>query len=335
MYALKLTPERASDGALPDDLPGVGDFSSLRRARLLANQVKVNVRRLDFVRTDTSLELPSLDELLSQLDGTEPQEQELRRGLLELHHVLLSTLTAADGCVGQAYALGRALADTSLRPSPARPQLFGEKFARHRIANLCGTLEDLESLFPDHAAHAVRNSLMCWRDWVARQAVDGTRVELSDQTVTQVLRDQGRVWRALLAGERQPQDLLHSGHYIRAAINLVEQMRVLVWQFIRIWGRLLLPAVLVLAAVLVAVFAFLTGGSEAAGAVAAIIAGAGVSWKAIGSTLGRALTLAEGPVWRTEIGTSIDAAVDRTDELDRRIRRKRTRSAETPRQAAA
>jgi len=105
-------------------------------------------------------------------------------------------------------------------------------------------------------------------------------------------------------------------------------MRVLVWQFIRSWGRLLLPAAVVLAVVLGAVFVFLTGGSEAAGAIAAVVAGIGVSWKTVGSTLGRALARAEGPVWRTEIGTSIDVAANRTDELDRRIRSNRARIAQ-------
>jgi len=328
VYALKLTPEKPPGAELPADLPGVGDLSSVLRARLIADQLQVNVRRLTNVCIDAGLGLPSLDGLRDELDRADPLEQGVRQAVLELHRALLSGLTAADGCVGRAYGLGRALADTTLRPSPARPQLFDEKFGRHRIANLCSSLEDLESLFPEHAAHAVRHSLVCWRDWVAKRAVDGIRVEFSDQIVTQVLRDQGRIWRALLTGERQPQDLLDSGHYIRAAVNLVDQMRVLVWQFIRSWGRLLLPAAVVLAVVLGAVFVFLTGGSEAAGAIAAVVAGIGVSWKTVGSTLGRALARAEGPVWRTEIGTSIDVAANRTDELDRRIRSNRARIAQ-------
>lgn len=333
VYALKLTPDKSSGAELPDDLPGVGDLGSLLRARLITDQLKVNMRRLAAVCSGAGLELPSVDKLSAELDRPEPQEQGVRRAVLDLHRALLTNLTAADGCVGKAYGLGRALADTTLRPSPVRPALFDTEFGRHRIENLRNSLEDLDSLFPEHAAHAVAHSLARWSDWVARRSVDSAPVEFSDQIVTQVLRDQGRIWRALLTGERQPEDLLDSSHYIHAAINLVSQMRVLVWRFLRSWGRLLLPAIIVLGAALAAVFIFLTGGSEAAGAIAAVVAGLGVSWKTVGSTLGRALARAEGPVWRSEIGTSIDVAADRTDELDRRIRSKRARSASTGRSA--
>lgn len=106
---------------------------------------------------------------------------------------------------------------------------------------------------------------------------------------TQVLRDQGRVWRSLLSGEKEPQDQLKSQDYVHAAVGLVRQTSSLTWHFIWSWSPLLVPAAVLLGGLLAAMFVFLSGGSEAAGAIAAVIAGAGVSRKAFGSTLGKEL----------------------------------------------
>ena len=324
-HTVAATPARIG---LPDDLPGIGDLSPVLKARLIWAQIVVNVRALDELCSAAGVKLPSLGELEKELDRDDPRQQQVREGILALHEGLLTNLTAAEFSVGKAYGLGRALADTTLRPAIARPLLFTQEFERHRIANLCGSLDDLDSMFPRYAADAVRDSLLGWSDWIAKPEVDATPVSLADQTVTQVLRDQGRIWRALLSGEREPQDLLTSKHYIAAAINLVDQMGDLVWQFVRSSMRVLVPAGLVLALVLAAMFVFLTGGSEAAGAIAAVIAGIGVSWKAVGSTLGKALGRAEEPVWRSEIGASVAVATNRLDELERRIRKNRKKAAE-------
>lgn len=317
LYTLKLQPEKPAANDVPDDLPGVGDLSTVSRARLLCTEIGVSLRQLTGVYERAGLRQPSLASLKRELNRSGPRHAQVKQAILRLHESLLSGLTAADASVGKAYGLGRALADTTLRPSPARPQAFTQAFGRYRIENLCNSLDDLDSLFPRYAADAVRSSLQGWRYWVA----GSTQEVLKDQTATQVLRDQGRVWRALLSGERQPEDLLESTHYVHAAINLVNQMRVLVWQFVRSWGRIILPAAGLLAAAIVLIFVFLTGSSETAGAIAAVVAGIGVTWKTVGSTLGRALSRAEEPVWRAEVGASINVAVSRVEELERRVQR--------------
>ena len=67
--------------------------------------------------------------------------------------------------LGQAYGLGRALAETILLPDGKNPLTFQQVFARYRLANLLGWLADLKSAFPPHAAEAVRGSLQAWTAW--------------------------------------------------------------------------------------------------------------------------------------------------------------------------
>ena len=75
------------------------------------------------------------------------------------------TLTAADFRLGKAYGLGRALAETTLVTDAKNPQTFERVFARYRLANLLSWLADLKSVFPPHAAEAVRGSLQAWAAW--------------------------------------------------------------------------------------------------------------------------------------------------------------------------
>ena len=53
---------------------------------------------------------------------------------------------------------------------------------------------------------------------------------------------------------------------------------------------------------------FLSGRSEIALSIVTIVGAMGVSWKGVGNTLTRAIGLVDGPVWRVEVGQSVNEA---------------------------
>jgi hypothetical protein len=155
-------------------LVGIGDLDALSQARLLLGQVQADLRRtwLDH----SGQQPPDLNPVQSLLEAEVRQPGQLQAAVAELHRQLLVTLTAADFRLGKAYGLGRALAETALLPDAKDPQTFQRMFARYRLANLLSWLADLKSVFPPHAAEAVRGSLQAWAAWseapVLRPALD-------------------------------------------------------------------------------------------------------------------------------------------------------------------
>jgi hypothetical protein len=147
-----------------DKLVGIGELDPLSQARLLLAQVQADVRRTWWL-DDSGLPPPDLSPVHSLLVGEVRQPAQLQAAVAELHRQLLVTLTATDFRLGKAYGLGRALAETALLPDARNPQTFQRLFARYRLANLLSWLADLKSIFPPHAAEAVRGSLRAWAAW--------------------------------------------------------------------------------------------------------------------------------------------------------------------------
>jgi hypothetical protein len=145
-------------------LVGIGELDPLAQARLLLAQVQADVRRTWWL-DDSGHPLPDPSPVQSLLDAELRQPGQLQAAVAELHRQLLVALTAADFRLGKAYGLGRALAETALLPDAKNPQTFQTMFARYRLANLLGWLADLKSVFPPHAAEAVRGSLQSWAAW--------------------------------------------------------------------------------------------------------------------------------------------------------------------------
>jgi hypothetical protein len=161
-----------------DKLPGIGELDPLSRAGLLLAQVQADLHRV-WRFDDTGQQPPDPGPIKSLLQADARQQGQLQHGVLQLHRQLLVALTAADFRLGKAYGLGRALAETVLRPDAKDPASYQRAFARYRLANLLGSLADLKSAFPPHAAEAVRGSLDAWAGWVdapsLRPAVDDDR----------------------------------------------------------------------------------------------------------------------------------------------------------------
>lgn len=145
-------------------LTGIGELDPLAQARLLLAQVQVDLQRVwQLLDVDHQQPDPSRVQSLLEADARAPGQ--FQGAMAALHGELLVALTAADFRLGKAYGLGRALAETALLPDAKNPQTFQRLFARYRLANLLEWLADLKSVFPPHAAEAVRGSLPAWAAW--------------------------------------------------------------------------------------------------------------------------------------------------------------------------
>jgi hypothetical protein len=147
-----------------DKLAGIGELDPLSQARLLLAQVQVDLRRV-WRSIDGDREQPDPGPVRSLLEADARAPGQVQAAVAALHGELLVALTAADFRLGKAYGLGRALAETALLPDARSPQTFQRLFARYRLANLLEWLADLKSVFPPHAAEAVRGSLPLWAAW--------------------------------------------------------------------------------------------------------------------------------------------------------------------------
>jgi hypothetical protein len=147
-----------------DKLAGIGELDPLSQARLLLAQVQADLEHV-WRSVDGDRPQPDLGPVRSLLEADARAPGQFQAAVAALHGELLVALTAADFRLGKAYGLGRALAETALVPDARNPQTFQRQFARYRLANLLEWLADLKSVFPPHAAEAVRGSLPLWAAW--------------------------------------------------------------------------------------------------------------------------------------------------------------------------
>jgi hypothetical protein len=147
-----------------DKLAGIGELDPLSQARLLLAQVQADLEHV-WRSVDGDRPQPDPGPVRSLLEADARAPGQFQAAVAALHGELLVALTAADFRLGKAYGLGRALAETALVPDARNPQTFQRQFARYRLANLLEWLADLKSVFPPHAAEAVRGSLPLWAAW--------------------------------------------------------------------------------------------------------------------------------------------------------------------------
>jgi hypothetical protein len=147
-----------------EKLAGIGELDPLSQAKLLLVQVQVDLQRA-WRMADIDRQHPDPNPVQSLLEAEVRSPGQMEAAVAALHRQLLVALTAADFRLGKAYGLGRALAETALLPDARNPQTFQRQLARHRLGNLLGWLADLKSVFPPHAAEAVRGSLQAWAAW--------------------------------------------------------------------------------------------------------------------------------------------------------------------------
>jgi hypothetical protein len=331
----------------PADLPGLSALGWEQLLRLRFHQVSSGLSRLTDRVAAGGLSLGSLRkavetaaENLGTASHSSSGADRQRRASLDavadatpadqpaaIHHMVLNwhvqildTLTAADATIGKAYGLGRALADLTLRPTASTKAALQADFSG-RVETIKGWLSDLTSVLPDHAGAAVQASLDYWTRWVedtkAEDPVWSQPAKWRDplhpvatiSIVTEALYKQGNLWRAVLTGEKQAVDLLSADEYVSASEALIQRLGTIgrrFWAQYRIGISL---AVIALGAVVAGLLLLSSGTAGGLGALGAILAATGITWKGLSSTLGAALRKAEPALWGAQLDLVATVAI--------------------------
>lgn len=221
---------------------------------------------------------------------------------MNLHTDVLSTLTAADFKLGKAYGLGRALADTSRKPTDLKS--LQSELRAERIATLRAWIADLTTALPAHAGHSANASLTQWTEWAATNA--GAYAD--EERAIRLLRRQGERWRALLSGEKQGTDQLEIRDYVSAGFGLLKRFGSLTLRFFLPF----LPLVIVIVTLFVVSVVVLldeSNPSHVAAGIGGLLASATLTWKGVGGSLGKGVDRVERPLWEAELDAAIADAM--------------------------
>ena len=204
-------------------------------------------------------------------------------------------------------------------PRSKERDLYSERFDHFRLANAHAWLNDLERALPSRAAAAVRAGLRAWEVHVAALVEADTTGAAFDERLLRALRDQGEMWRRLLAGEKDPSSLLSSRDYVAAARSFSQRGRAIAWRFLGAWWFAALLVVFVAAAGIWAAVTYAPTGTDRVVAVLVSVGGAlGVSWKGVSASLGQTLRRAEAALWAAEIDEAVGRAATMTPARPRR-----------------
>jgi hypothetical protein len=297
-------------------LKGVGAFRGRERVALVCAQLSTDVTLLGEVLRAAGQESGSLTAAIKALAA--PADHQRSNRARALASLLVQQLTAADFRLGKAFALGWDLA--SLRrvgqDADNYRMTFAEAFLKHE-PEITDRLTDLASALPAHAGHSVRASVGFWTSALAgktapkpgdvvaraplRPRADLSKCKFEQEDVAVQL---GR-WRSLLTAEKAAKDELEAADYVRVAAGLARWLAETLTAGAKraplAW--LLLP-VAVIGLIAIGVVVIVVFDHTAAG-VTALIGALGLTWKGVGSTIGRGLARVEQPAWDAQMDSVI------------------------------
>ena len=306
---------------------GVHDITGQGRLALVCAQLTTDVASLAKLLKAAGQDRDQVTRAIASLASAANHTREAKA--TELASRLMQTLTAADFRLGKAFALGWDLA--ALRRVAENDPDYESAFARHFLArqpDITARLTDLASLLPANAGHAVRASIGFWDEALATKKspdpgdVKGLapgparvpRPDLPIFTKEDVAEQVGR-WRTLLTGEKAAKDELERSDYVDAAGGLAGQLAATI-------GAALRQAPGAIGALIIAVVALAVGGGlvlafspHTAAGITALVGAMGLTWKGLGTTVGKGVAKVEQPAW--------DAQLD--DVIARRITTKQIR----------
>lgn len=310
------------------DLPTLSDLERWEVTEIGVRAVEAGIHQLCPTWEAAGFDAPSTKPLRDALraEGAGP----LKQASFELHYEVIGLLHAADFTAGEAYDLGRAHAYTTLKPDDAAS--LREQFGFFRLETLQGWLADLASALPPHAARSVAVSLDVWQRVIPEPSSDdgqhpteapaerrASRATAAPEPTVEMpaelrrlLHRQGRLWRAVLSGEKDGRDMLSTRHYVDAGLRLLATTGRLIGRFFD-KPRVILATGLLVIPPLAAVVLLLTLDHQVAtkvtGSLLAVATALGISWAGVRATLGRALARAEQPLWQAELDTAIAEAI--------------------------
>jgi hypothetical protein len=263
--------------------------------RLRAQLIAANVGGVD-----TSTVRAAID---AAADGGAVREQ-----IAALHVQTMLALTAADFRLGKAYGLGRSLADTATMP---RDRDSLEYFFGPRLDAIKGWLADLASAFPAHASQAVAASLTAWDQWAADPRIDGLPMdwERHGPAVLPTLQHQGRLWRALLSGEKEGTAMLTTDDLVGAGQAMVSRAARLAGRSIVSFAPLVAGVVVLIASGVSLLVLARSDVLRVVGSILAAVGSMGLTWKQVTASAGRLAGGLEWRLWSAELDRAIAVAI--------------------------
>lgn len=291
--------EESSTGDISDCLLRLDSLSPLMRAELAVDLIESNLRklrrRLTNVKDIEPGRIATLRFALGQDTGT------LKSAIEALHLDTLFAFAAADAKLGRAYTLGHELADLCLGPHDEGS--FHRAFGAP-VVTIKDRLADLTSSFPPHACRAVVLSLRAWETWAAEPKLEGEPLSWKRDSagVEVALARQGELWRDLLAGDKQGQDMLDTRHYVLAARSMVKAMvRTVLHFFVPLMPLLAGPLVVFGGGIAI----LLLTSSKGLGAVFTAFGAIGITGAGVRARLGSIATSLQSQLW----GAALDRAI--------------------------
>lgn len=157
--------------------------------------------------------------LVKAADGGEPDAEDVMAVVCTLSDVL----SVASTRLGKAFGLGFDLANTCRLPANATQAEFEQRFGA-RVIGIQQALADLSSSLPAHAGRAVSLSFALWQAWAEKQQLSNRPVQWPHDGVQDALNRQGEVWRSVLTGEKQADDMLGVDDYLQAVRTLAARV---------------------------------------------------------------------------------------------------------------
>lgn len=287
----------AAGGAAAAGVPSLGEEQAIAYS---CKHVEVAFGKLqkvvDAAKLDgTDLAFPG--DAVRECTGATPAERAQKAAGVDA--TTFAILASVDFRLGKGYGIGRSLMLLATPPDGDLAQHLGIL----QVAPLASALDDLQTALPAHAGHAVRRSI---EEWALTVAKPGDAQ--SDAELRPLLPRQGVLWKTVLTGEKAAHEMLEIDDYLDAAQRLSLRMRSIVRGFLRrFWATVLL--IVALFAGGVALVATSDGGGAALAGAGGILASLGLSWRAIGTSLGRVVSKVEQPLWGAEIDVAVTRAI--------------------------
>ena len=322
--------------ALPAQLTTLEQLGPRGHLRMVVESIDRAVAELDGLLPETASTV-STKRLQTCLDALADRDTEsaaaIRPAVNDLNIHLLIWLHAADSRVGEAYRLGRTLANLCREDGNASQRdLFYSFFGKRggKEGQIQATLDHLSTLLPQHIATSLRMSLAQWSAAVKKvNGNEAQRRELCAQvdpaatvvpdaeTLAQALgaqlRNQGEKWREMLTGRLSCEELIDEDDYIDAAGTVLRRDREIAFSTAR---HLLLPLLLPLLIVigLLGLDAGLTTtGSPSVRLVAfftAVIGATAAAWHAVAGLTKQATSRVNDPVYDRALSKQVARRVN-------------------------
>jgi hypothetical protein len=220
----------------------------------------------------------------------------------EIDATAFAILGAVDFRLGKGYAVGRSLMRLATPPATGK---LGEHLGMTQVAPLAAALDDLTTALPAHAGHAVRASI---EEWALTVDDEGSGRDQTDVKLRPLLARQGVLWQTVLTGEKAAHEMLEIDDYLDAAQRLSVRVRSIVRSFLRRFWPLVSLIVLLFAGS-IALLVSSDGNASALAGAGGLLASFGLSWRAVGTSVGRVLSKVEQPLWGAELDVAVTRAI--------------------------